>query len=210
MQNSEARMRNTPVSPMMTPSEQNIPHSALRTPHLNLWLMILVLFIGALFRFVAADAAPPGWRDDELIEFNMDQRIAQGWRPLFITEAEGHEPFYHYLHAGTILLFGENIVGYKWLPFAFGLLTVVLTFALAKRMFGVRVAVLAAALMAVSFWPIMYARLGLRHIGILPLMLGAFLILWSRLSSRHRPTGKSAPLIAGILLAATLMTYFAG
>src|SRR3972149_3811640 len=124
------------------------------------WLMVGILLLAAAFRFLALDAAPPGWRDDELIEFGMDRRIAQGWRPLFITEAEGHEPFYHYLHAGTLLLFGENIVGYKWLPFAFGLLTVALTFALAKRLFDVRVAWLAAALMAGSFWPIMYARLG--------------------------------------------------
>ncbi len=66
----------------------------------------------------------------------MDRRIADGWRPLFITEAEGHEPVYHYLHAATIVLFGDNIVGYKWLPMAFGLLTIALTYALARKMFG--------------------------------------------------------------------------
>src|SRR5512136_316406 len=126
----------------------------------SLWLMITILLIATAFRFLAIDSAPPGWRDDELIEFDMDRRIADGWRPLFIIEAEGHEPFYHYLHAGTIILFGDNIIGYKWLPFAFGLLTVSLTYALARRMFGVRTALLAAALMAVSFWPIMYARFG--------------------------------------------------
>src|SRR3990170_1980805 len=144
----------------------------------RLFPMIIVLLAAAVFRFAAIDAAPPGWRDDELIEFDMDRRIVQGWRPLFIPEAEGHEPVYHYLHAGTIALFGENIIGYKWLPFAFGLLSVALTYALARRMFDSRSALLAAALMAVSFWPVMYARLGLRHIGIVPLMLGAFLFLW--------------------------------
>ena len=101
----------------------------------RLWLMVAVLLIATAFRFLAVDAAPPGWRDDELIEYNMDRRIADGWRPLFITEAEGHEPVYHYLHAGTILLFGDNIVGYKWLPMAFGLLTIALTYALARKMF---------------------------------------------------------------------------
>lgn len=178
--------------------------------------MILVLFIAALFRFVAIDSAPPGWRDDELIEFGLDQRIVQGWRPLFIAEAEGHEPVYHYLHAGTIALFGENIIGYKWLPFAFGLLTVALTYALAHRMFDVRVGLLAAALMAVSFWPIMYSRLGIRHIGLLPWMLGAFYLLYPRASGPLRFTTRifdRSPLrimLAGICLAAGLMTYFAG
>ena len=142
--------------------------------------MVAILLIAAAFRFAAIGDAPPGWRDDELIEFDMDRRIVQGWRPLFIAEAEGHEPFYHYLHAATIALLGENIVGYKWLPFASGVLSVALTFALARRMLDARVAVLAAALMAISFWPVMYARLGLRHIGVVPLMLGAFCLLYPR------------------------------
>ena len=61
-----------------------------------------VLFLAALARFSALDRVPPGWRDDELIEIGMDTRIQQGWRPLYIREAEGHEPLYHYLHAGTL------------------------------------------------------------------------------------------------------------
>lgn len=186
----------------------------------SLWLMITILLIATAFRFLAIDSAPPGWRDDELIEFDMDRRIADGWRPLFINEAEGHEPVYHYLHAGTILLFGDNIIGYKWLPMAFGLLTIALTYALARRIFGARAALLAAALMAVSFWPIMYSRFGVRHIGTLPLMLGAFYWLYpSPQPSPHK--GRGVPLrewvrderrviFAGVLLAAALMTYFAG
>ena len=214
----------------MSQSQISNQRSATLAPHASagvsdpLRLMVGVLLLAAAFRFLAIDAAPPGWRDDELIEFGMDQRIAQGWRPLFITEAEGHEPFYHYLHAGTLLLFGENIVGYKWQPFAFGLMTVALTFALAKRLFDVRVALLTAALMAVSFWPIMYSRLGLRHIGLLPLMLGAFYLLYPSLRPspqrgegagfprpfRERVKGEGRVLLAGVCLAAALMTYFAG
>ena len=176
--------------------------------------MVAILLIAAAFRFAAIGDAPPGWRDDELIEFDMDRRIVQGWRPLFIAEAEGHEPFYHYLHAATIALFGENGVGTKWLPFAFGMLSVALTFALARRMFDARVAALAAALMAISFWPVMYARLGLRHIGVVPLMLGAFCLLYPRDVTASNPqTSKSKipnSLAAGLLLGAALMTYFAG
>ncbi len=197
----------------MTASSIHNQKSTIRNP---LWWMVGILLLAAAFRFLAIDAAPPGWRDDELIEVNMDRRIADGWRPLFITEAEGHEPFYHYLHAGTLLLFGDNIIGYKWLPMAFGLLTIALSYALARKMFGAnaRVALLTAALLAVSFWPIMYARFGLRHIGVLPLMLGAFYLLYPS----PRPASKRGEgvkgvgrfVLAGLLLAAALMTYFAG
>ncbi len=181
---------------------------------ISLWIMVAILLLAAAFRFLAVESAPPGWRDDELIEFNMDRRIADGWRPLFIAEAEGHEPVYHYLHAGTILLFGDNIVGYKWLPLAAGLLTIALTCALARKMFGVKVALLAAALMAVSFWPVMYSRFGVRHIGVLPWMLGTLYLLYPASSPEQR--GKAGvgammrSVLAGLCLAAAIMTYFAG
>lgn len=188
------------------------------------WSMMAVLLVATAFRFFAIDAAPPGWRDDELIEYGMDRRIADGWRPLFITEAEGHEPVYHYLHAGTLLLFGDNLVGYKWLPMAFGLLTSALTYALARKMFNPKVALLAAALMAVSFWPVMYARFGVRHIGTLPWMLTAMYLLYPEKSTAENTeitedsNGKLRALslrvlrglLAGVCLAAGLMTYFAG
>jgi 4-amino-4-deoxy-L-arabinose transferase-like glycosyltransferase len=195
----------------MTASPISNQKPALKNP---LWWMVAILLLAAAFRFLAIDVAPPGWRDDELIEFNMDRRIVDGWRPLFITEAEGHEPVYHYIHAGTILLFGDNIVGYKWLPLAFGLLTIALTYALAKKMFGVKVALLAAALLAVSFWPIMYSRFGVRHVGVLPWMLGAFYLLYPAPSSEKRGRaeveGFARIVVAGLCLAAALMTYFAG
>jgi 4-amino-4-deoxy-L-arabinose transferase-like glycosyltransferase len=232
--------------------------SAIKNP---LWIMVAILLIAAAFRFLAIDSAPPGWRDDELIEFDMDRRIADGWRPLFIAEAEGHEPVYHYLHAGTILLFGDNIIGYKWLPLASGLLTIALTYALARRMFrrveriviaseakqsplalqkiasssedtprndgAIRIALLAAALLAVSFWPVMYSRFGVRHIGVLPWMLAAFYLLYPSVPTtalprfsaegaqlprpfRARVRGEGRTLLAGIFLAAAMMTYFAG
>ncbi|MFN8598445.1 MAG: glycosyltransferase family 39 protein [Anaerolineae bacterium] len=175
--------------------------------------MVGLLLIATAFRFLAADSAPPGWRDDELIEYGMDRRIADGWRPLFITEAEGHEPVYHYLHAGTLLLFGDNLIGYKWLPLACGLISIALTFALARKMFDDRIALLAAALMAVSFWPIMYARFGVRHIGTLPWMLAAFYLLYpGPATPKRRPIYLDVLRVlgGGICLAAGLMTYFAG
>ena len=203
---------------------------------MTMWLMLAILLLATAFRFGAPFDAPPGWRDDELIEFDMDVRIRDGWRPLYIVEAEGHEPLYHTIHAATIALFGENTISYRWLPMAFGVLTVTLTYALARRLFGANVAVVAAALMAVSFWPIMYARFGLRHIGVLPWMMGVYLVIASRVGgvsnrvgvvssrvgvvSRRHPLGDWRQIgvwrrllqltVGGVCLAAGLMTYFAG
>ena len=194
--------------------------------------ILAVLLTATGFRFAALHDSPPGWRDDELIEFDMAVRIRDGWRPLYIAEAEGHEPLFHYLQAATIALFGENVAGYKWLSMAFGVLTAALTYALARRLFGARVAIVAAALMAASFWPILYARIGLRHIGLLPWMLGGYLAVTRLLpdspaqdtpatpsglpprSGGHGQASTSKQILlaiaGGLCLAGGLMTYFAG
>ena len=168
-----------PSTRRMTSTSGDVPTPSrrLRSP-LRTWLALMaVLFLAALARFSALDRVPPGWRDDELIEIGMDTRIQQGWRPLYIREAEGHEPLYHYLHAGTLTLFGHNTIGYRWLPAAFGLLSTGLIVALVRRLFGFRVAVLAGALYAVGLWPVLYSRFGVRQIGVMPFMLLALYAL---------------------------------
>jgi len=148
------------------------------TLHSRRWLILtVVLLLAALARFPALDRVPPGWRDDELIEIGMDTRIQQGWRPLYIREAEGHEPLYHYLHAGTLALFGPNTYGYRWLPAAFGTLSTAMLVALAWRLFGVNVAALTGALYGVGLWPVLYSRFGVRHIGVMPFILLALYAL---------------------------------
>ena len=148
------------------------------TLHSRRWLILTaVLLLAALVRFPALDRVPPGWRDDELIEIGMDMRIQQGWRPLYIREAEGHEPLYHYFHAGTLALFGHNTYGYRWLPAAFGTLSTALLVALAWRLFGFNIAALTGALYGVGLWPVLYSRFGVRHIGVMPFILLALYAL---------------------------------
>ncbi len=201
-----------------------------QTPNLN-WSLVAILLLAGVLRFWQLDAVPPGWRDDELIEMALDTRIAAGWRPLYIEEAEGHEPLYHYVHAVTLALFGPSRASYRWLSAANGLLAVALTMALSRRLFGVGVAFWAGAAMAVGFWPLMYSRLGLRHVGILPAVLVAFYALWCGVDIGRRFTqihadknqkisvhprlsaskeNKGWFTLAGAALAAGLYTYFAG
>jgi hypothetical protein len=190
-------------------------------------LFTCVLLLAAFARFAALDRLPPGWRDDELIEVDMDSRIAAGWRPLYIEEAEKHEPLYHYVHAATITLFGPGRLSYRWLGAASGLLAVALTMAVGKQLFGWRVALFAGAAMVVSLWPLMYSRLGLRHIGTLPVLLVAILnfkfhisnsklhSLPSNLKSETRVRVSTdildlKSIVCGVAIAAGLYIYFAG
>ncbi len=183
------------------------------------WSVIIVLLLAGALRFWRLDAIPPGWRDDELIELNIDTRIAAGWRPLYIEEAEGHEPLYHYIHAVTVGLFGSSRIGYRWLSAASGWVAVALTMALSRRLWGRWVALAAGAMMAVGFWPLMYSRFGLRHVGVLPPLLVAFYALWQGIETRSAQYAIRIPYfvfrfgwftLAGLALAAGLYTYFAG
>ncbi len=185
------------------------------------WLILTaILLLTALMRFPALDRVPPGWRDDELIEIGMDTRIQQGWRPLYIREAEGHEPLYHYLHAGTLALFGHNTYGYRWLPAAFGALSTALLVTLAWRLFGFNVAVLTGALYGVGLWPVFYSRFGVRHIGVMPFILLALFALIrisdlrspsSALPPSGRPTSGSLRfgVLAGAAIGLGLYVYYA-
>jgi len=170
------------------------------------------LLLAALMRLPALDRAPPGWRDDELIEIEMDSRIEQGWRPLYIREAEGHEPLYHYLHAGTLWLFGHNLYGYRWLPAATGTLSTALLIALTRRLFGFRAAVLTGVLYSVGFWPVMYSRFGVRHIGMQPFILLALFALAHLLNTQYRlPKSRSSSWywVLGIAMGLGLYVYYA-
>jgi len=94
---------------------------------------------------------------------------------------------------------------------AAGILTVALTYALARRMFGVRVALVAAGLLAVSFWPIMYGRIALRQIWLLPWMLVVYLVLYrlnQRFAKHDRLKSALHIIVAGICLGIALMTYY--
>jgi len=192
------------------------------TLHSRRWLILtVVLLLAALARFPALDRVPPGWRDDELIEIGMDTRIQQGWRPLYIREAEGHEPLYHYLHAGTLALFGHNTFGYRWLPAAFGTLSTVLLVLLVRRLFGFNIAALTGALYGVGLWPVLYSRFGVRHMGVMPFILLALYTLAqisnlkSQISKQPVFTLRSQipnlkyGLLAGIAIGLGLYVYYA-
>jgi len=96
-----------------------------------------------------------------------------------------------------------------------GVLAVWLAHALGRRVFGPAVGLVAAAGLAVTWWPIFFSRVGLRIIGLDPLATATAYALWRGLESIERP--ECAPrlkslcwfLLSGVLLAIGLYTYSA-
>ncbi len=135
----------------------------------------LILLLAFGLRVVDLTSVPPGWRDDEVIETTVHaQLVLDGHYPLYFIQAEGHEPLYHYLTAGWIALMGRSLFAVRLVSVIFGTLTVAAAYHLTRQLFGTRTALLAALLLAISFWALMYSRTKIRHISELPFVLLAF------------------------------------
>ena len=187
------------------------PHSAFRIPHSTIreWTFVTVLLLLTWgLRLTHLETVPPGWRDDELIEsIALSGQVLAGRFPIYFTGASGHEPLYHYLHAGVNAVLGYNVMSGHLLSIAFGTLTVALTYAMSRRLFGRTVASLASLALATSFWSLMYSRIGLRHVSAVAFALLVFCLLWHLLEQPH--PRRRAYLPVGLALGLGLHTYFA-
>ncbi len=141
-------------------------------------LLVLILLAAFALRIIGvAGQSPPGVAHDEVAHWLIARDILAGNHAVYFTAAYGHEAGYHYLEAIFLSLLGDNLLALRLVAAFCGLLGVAVTYALAKRLFGETVALLAAGLLAVLFWPVFYGRLALRAIS-LPLVAGLSAIFW--------------------------------
>jgi 4-amino-4-deoxy-L-arabinose transferase-like glycosyltransferase len=188
-----------------------------KTPRIETLLIILLTLLAFGLRVWQLDAFPPGWRDDELINsLVISQKVLDGDLAVYYADASGHEALYHALNGVMLGLFGANFLGIRLLSAFVGTITVPLTYQVGKRLFHAHVGLVAAAIVAVSFWSLMYSRFGLRHILLPPLVLAAFYLFWKGMMKK--PVSQSALrtqyatfsfLAAGIFMALGFYTYFA-
>jgi 4-amino-4-deoxy-L-arabinose transferase-like glycosyltransferase len=172
--------------------------------------MVIVLFLATALRILALREAPPGPRFDETFDALMARRVMNGERPIYFPENFGEEPLNQYLQAMTLTVFGWNDLALRFPSVAFGLIEVAAVYALGKRAWNRRAGVLAAALCAVSFWPVFFSRLGIRVIALPALVAVAVLLLWRALPPPgKRRASEGWVWAAGILLGLAAYTYTA-
>jgi 4-amino-4-deoxy-L-arabinose transferase-like glycosyltransferase len=178
-------------------------------------LVALVVLAAAALRIWLLGDVPPGLSHDEVDHWLIAREILSGEFAIYFTAAYGHEPLYHYVQAATVAAFGDNWLGLRFPSVAFGLLGLVIQYVLVRRLFGARVALVAAAWLAISFWPVSYARVGLRAIA-LPFfaVLAAYLLV--RVVGIGRSEGRAAcqrglltSISGGVVLGLCVYTYMA-
>ena len=193
------------------------------------WMEIGVLFAilatAAFLRLTQLNIVPPGMTHDEAAFGAEAERILSGERPIYFALGYGHEPLYAYLVAIAFSLLGHTLIALRATSAVCGLLVVLGTYLLARRMFGVRVAWISGAWMAVAFWPLSLSRQALRAITLPMLWLPAAWCLWRGLqvsccrSGVEADTRNSKPVtsnfstlsfaLSGLFLGASFYTYMA-
>lgn len=163
-------------------------------------VLAAILLVGAVARVVALDSTPL-WTDETLTVV-----IAQ-WpaRTLFIEPIESSPGLYYVLHK-LLIPAGSSTAAIRSISLAAGGAGIAAMFALARMMFGIRAAVLAAALFALSPPFIDYSQ------EARPYSLLIFLVLlsaigavgWGKALENHKPGRLLLLLFAG---SAVLATY---
>ncbi len=197
-------------------------HPGLRISRgLYLWELILVLslvFAGFALRFWDLANLPPGLLYDEAYNTLDIGRVLAGEHTPFFPGNYGREALFIYLQAASVRMFGPTFLALRLVPAALGTLTLILSYALFKRMFSRRVGWLALAWLSSSLWQLIFSRIGLRAVSLPVLELIALYCLWRGISVRHPPLGTrwawgiwANPwlIMAGIGLGASLYTYTA-
>ena len=171
------------------------------------WVAMVGLVLAAwALRLCLLEEVPPGWRDDELINIHaLSGRLFDGEFPIYFTGASGHEPLYHYLLAGVHAVWGCNVLSGHISSVAFGVLSIPLTFVLARRLLGRDEALIAAAGLTTSFWSLMYSRTAIRHISLPFFVLLDGYLLWRFLERRRR----SMAILLGLAVGVSIYTYTA-
>lgn len=170
-------------------------------------LMVLCLLVAGALRFPNLTEVPPGPHYDEAANGILAADIGvRGELPVFIASYTGKEVLFFYIVGALMRVLGESLFTLRLASALLGLLTVASTYWLGRELLADRrVALLAAALLAFSFWHLLFSRLGFRAISQ-PLLQAL------AVAALFRGLKRQAWLwlgVAGIFLGLTAYTYLA-
>jgi len=178
-----------------------------------------ILLLAFALRVWQLTSIPPGLTHDEANHGREAIGILDGVLRYFFPLNYGSEPIYSYTVALSMAALGRGLFALRLVNVVFGLAAVAITAAWAAPRLGRPAALLGAALLAVSFWPLASSREALRA-GMLPFFMGlAVWAFWRILATAPgRTNGERAGairavwpyiLLFGLALAATLHIYLA-
>ncbi len=163
--------------------------------------------MAAALRFPELEDSPPGVHYDEAANGILAGDIGlRGERPIFISSYTGKETLFFYLAGGLMSLLGQSIFTLRLTAALLGVATVAATYRLGVELLrDRRMALLAAGLLAVSFWHLLFSRLGFRAVSQPLLQALAVTGIWHGL----RRGSRLSLIGGGVALGLTAYTYLA-
>lgn len=175
----------------------------------ELVLLVVALLLGAFFRLYRLDTIPPGLTHDEADTGYFVKAVYQG-SPSQVEAPYGYanELFSMYSGAAFMTLFGPTDLALRLHSAFFGLLMILFCYGWVRLSFSAPAALGAAALIALSFWPVATARFALNPQPAPALFSGAVACLWLALfDSRPGSWRWLAWPLFSLLLAGSLWAY---
>ena len=136
----------------------------------TLLALIVILLLALGLRLFRLNGIPPGLTHDEANHGREALEIRDGVLRYYFPLNYGSEPLYSYMVAGSMSVLGENVFALRFVNVVFGVAAIAMTAVWANRAFDKATALIAAGLMAVSFWPLASSREALRA-GMLPFFM---------------------------------------
>lgn len=166
--------------------------------------LLLIIGIAVLLRFAALGDGPPGVYQDEAYNGLDALALGAGAAPsLYFAANNGREPLYIYMAALSVGALGPTALALRLPAALLGALTVPAAYALGRAWFDRRVGLLAAAVLAVTFW-----HVHLSHVAFRAVALPLFTALALAAGAHGLRTGRRWALVAaGVAYGLSLYTY---
>jgi hypothetical protein len=161
--------------------------------------------VAALLFFVSIATVPPEVHGDEAEVGNDAIGLLEGEFNLFTTGWYGLPTFHAFPTAVAIEIAGVNLRGLRGASATLGVLAVLLTLALARRLWGLQIGVLAALFLASARYFVHLSRVGYHYVDTPAISILAVFFL----SSLWYDLSLTAAIWCGITLGLGVQTYFA-
>ncbi|MCL4353255.1 glycosyltransferase family 39 protein [Patescibacteria group bacterium] len=150
--------------------------------HANIALFSVLLIFIAIATY-NLDNIPADWFGDISIVNSYVISVLSGQFPFYFSTSGG--PFYMYLISPFVSLFGISYLTYKYLSVACGVMGLVAIYLFSKQVAPMRIAILTTLLTALSFWYLVWARLGNYNI-ISPLITALMMYFFIKYLEKHK------------------------
>ncbi|MBN1428314.1 MAG: hypothetical protein JXB07_08010 [Anaerolineae bacterium] len=152
---------------------------------------VLLLIAAAFFRLWHLSTAPPGMSAAELINAQISDQIRQGDISVIYNQTEpAREGLYYAILATSTSATGRGLILWRLPSVWLSMLSLAVTATLTRRLFGMRVSLMALGLMSIAFWPVWMGRT-VMHVTLMPLMttLAIYMLLCGYQSRQDMAAG---------------------